>query len=178
MIQADFSLFLAPSAPASYAVAMADWLIYQENGAHLGPWSTEVIAQGIADGRFAEDIFVALPGGPRWLRAIDLPLIAQLVHAASAKPLSDGAPTTPDVTKFASTMNLSEDDVELSEIHVESARPAASAVPPPLPNALRSTMVLPSSPPLPQEARKAERPNKFAETMVLPNGPSSDDRGK
>jgi hypothetical protein len=148
---------------------MADWLVYQEGGAHLGPFSAEVIAQGIAEGRLPQGIFVALPGGPRWLRAIDLPLLAELVKAAAAKPLVDGARAKPDMSAFAATMNLSEDDVELSEIRVGT--PAISSIPPPLPNALRSTMVLPSSPPLPRSARKNE---SLGGTLVLANGPASD----
>lgn len=147
---------------------MADWLVYQEGGAHLGPWPAGVIAQGIAHGRLPEGIFVALPGGPRWLRAIDLPLIAQLVNAVAAKPFADGAPAKPNMSAFAATMNLNEDDLELSDVHLTTAAtPAVSSIPPPLPNALRSTMVLPSSPPLP-------RKKAFAETVVLANGPTSD----
>ncbi len=156
---------------------MADWLVYQEGGAHLGPFAAEVIAQGIAQGRLPEGIFVALPGGPRWLRAIDLPLIAQLVNAASASPITDGAPAQPTMSAFAATMNLNEDDVELSDVHVTTAAtPAVSSIPPPLPNALRSTMVLPSSPPLPLADQKIDSARKkaFAETVVLANGPSAD----
>ena len=49
---------------------MADWYVYQHDGDPLGPWSTDSIADGILAGKLAPDVWVAAPGGPRWLRAL------------------------------------------------------------------------------------------------------------
>ncbi len=65
---------------------MADWYVYQHDADPVGPWSTEKVADAILAGKLAPDVWVAAPGGPRWLRALDVPVIARLV---------DGIPTTP-----------------------------------------------------------------------------------
>jgi hypothetical protein len=63
---------------------LAVWYVYRHEGQHLGPLSTEDVADAILGGRLAPDVWVAAPGGPRWLRALDVPVISQLI---------DGIPT-------------------------------------------------------------------------------------
>lgn len=65
---------------------MADWYVYQHDGDPLGPWSTGAIAEGIMAGKLAPDVWVAAPGGPRWLRALDVPVIGRLVDGIPTKP--------------------------------------------------------------------------------------------
>ena len=61
---------------------MSDWYVYQHDGAHFGPWSTEHIAQEILAGRLSSEVWVAAPGGPRWLRALDVPAISRVTSGA------------------------------------------------------------------------------------------------
>jgi hypothetical protein len=65
---------------------LADWYVYQHDGDPLGPWSTDTIADGILAGKLAPDVWVAAPGGPRWLRALDVPVIGRLVDGIPTKP--------------------------------------------------------------------------------------------
>lgn len=68
---------------------MADWYVYQHDGDPLGPWSTDTVAEAILAGRLAPDVWVAAPGGPRWLRALDVPVIGRLVDGIPTKPRRD-----------------------------------------------------------------------------------------
>jgi hypothetical protein len=65
---------------------VADWYVYQHDGDPLGPWSTDTIADAILAGKLAPDVWVAAPGGPRWLRALDVPVIGRLVDGIPTKP--------------------------------------------------------------------------------------------
>ena len=58
---------------------MADWYVYQHDAAPLGPLSTELLADAILACRISPETWVAAPGGPRWIRALDVPVIARLV---------------------------------------------------------------------------------------------------
>ncbi len=68
---------------------MADWYVYQHDGDPLGPWSTDSVAESILAGKLAPDVWVAAPGGPRWLRALDVPVIGRLVDGIPTKPRRD-----------------------------------------------------------------------------------------
>jgi len=68
---------------------LADWYVYQHDGDPLGPWSTDTVAEAILAGRLAPDVWVAAPGGPRWLRALDVPVIGRLVDGIPTKPRRD-----------------------------------------------------------------------------------------
>ncbi len=68
---------------------MADWYVYQHDGDPLGPWSTDTVANAILAGKFAPDVWVAAPGGPRWLRALDVPVIGRLVEGIPTRPRRD-----------------------------------------------------------------------------------------
>ena len=68
---------------------MADWYVYQHDGDPLGPWSTDTVANAILAGKLAPDVWVAAPGGPRWLRALDVPVIGRLVEGIPTRPRRD-----------------------------------------------------------------------------------------
>lgn len=68
---------------------MADWYVYQHDGDPLGPWSTDTVADAILAGKLAPDVWVAAPGGPRWLRALDVPVIGRLVEGIPTRPRRD-----------------------------------------------------------------------------------------
>jgi hypothetical protein len=74
---------------------MADWFVYQAGGAHLGPYNSERVAQGIITGQFPESIYVGAPGGARWLRAMDVPVIARLVGRETQPFYAQERPPTP-----------------------------------------------------------------------------------
>ena len=65
---------------------MADWYVYQHDGDPLGPWSTDAVAEAMLAGKLAPDVLVAAPGGSKWLRALDVPVIARLVEGIPTKP--------------------------------------------------------------------------------------------
>jgi hypothetical protein len=65
---------------------LADWYVYQHDGDPLGPWSTDAIAEAILTGTLAPDVWVAAPGGPRWLRALDVPVIGRMVEGVPTRP--------------------------------------------------------------------------------------------
>lgn len=60
---------------------MAEWYVFQHDGDYLGPWTTEVVANAILAGKLGQDVWVAAPGSPRWVRALDVPAIARLVDS-------------------------------------------------------------------------------------------------
>jgi hypothetical protein len=65
---------------------LADWYVYQHDAAPLGPLSTELLADAILNGRLSPETWVAAPGGPRWIRALDVPVIADLVRKLPSTP--------------------------------------------------------------------------------------------
>jgi hypothetical protein len=65
---------------------LSEWYVFRHDEDPLGPWSTEDVAQAILDGRLTPDVWVGAPGGPRWLRALDVPSIARLVEGEPTKP--------------------------------------------------------------------------------------------
>ncbi len=65
---------------------MADWYVYQHDGDPLGPWPTDAVVEAMLAGKLAPDVLVAAPGGAKWLRAIDVPVIARLVDGIPTKP--------------------------------------------------------------------------------------------
>lgn len=104
---------------------MADWYVYQHDGDPLGPWSTDAVAEAMLGGKLAPDVVVAAPGGARWLRALDVPVIAKLVEGIPTKPrtresglrLIPGGYTASlaGEPQFGSTMMIVKDD-EVSAI--------------------------------------------------------------
>jgi hypothetical protein len=83
---------------------LADWFVYQHDGDYLGPWPTETVAHEILNGKLGPEVYVAAPGGERWVRAMDIPVIARLI---------DGLPTMPKPKRRDSGMFLrTSDDVD------------------------------------------------------------------
>ena len=89
---------------------MADWYVYQHDGEHLGPWPTETVAHEILNGKLGPDIWVAAPSGERWVRAMDVPVIARLVEAVPTKPRRRDSgmflKTLDDVESAAQTLKM------------------------------------------------------------------------
>jgi hypothetical protein len=65
---------------------VANWFVYQHDGDYLGPWPTETVAHEILSGKLGADVWVAAPGGERWVRAMDIPVIARLIEGVPTKP--------------------------------------------------------------------------------------------
>ncbi len=94
------------------------WYVYQHDGDPLGPWSTNTIATEILAGKLAPDVWVAAPGGPRWLRARDVPVISRLVDVVPSVPRrrESGLRLMPSYVResvlgsFGSTMTMGRDD--------------------------------------------------------------------
>ena len=121
---------------------MADWYVYQHDGDPLGPWSTDTVADAILAGKLAPDVWVAAPGGPRWLRALDVPVIGGLVEGIPTRPRRDSglrlipAPYALEASSRAtveSTMMIVDDgEVVLSDSEASAISTAATKVMPPL----------------------------------------------
>lgn len=79
---------------------MAEWYVYQYDAAPMGPLTTELVADAIVNGRLSPETWVAAPGGPKWLRALDVPVIARLVKDVAEPPRrrDSGPRLTPKVT--------------------------------------------------------------------------------
>lgn len=132
---------------------MADWYVYQHDADPVGPWPTEVIAEAILAGRLSPEIWIAAPGGPRWLRALDVPVIARLVEGVPTRPRRDSGlrivplSFTPDTGRpaFGSTvMMVKDDEVELTE---EEPPPTDPSLPPstPTPRPVGETLESPGN---------------------------------
>lgn len=115
---------------------MAEWYVYQHDGDPLGPWSTEAVANEILAGRLAPDVWVAAPGGQKWLRALDVPVIHRLVEGIPTKPgqresglrMVPGAFVTEHgMPAFGSTMMIVKDD-ELESSQMSPEGPSSSAL--------------------------------------------------
>jgi hypothetical protein len=121
---------------------LADWYVYQHDGDPLGPWSTDAVANAILAGKLAPDVWVAAPGGPRWLRALDVPVIGRLVEGIPTRPRRDSGLRlipNPDALEAAnratveSTMMIVEEaEVLLSDSEASALSTAATAVLPPV----------------------------------------------
>jgi hypothetical protein len=57
------------------------WFVYQPDGPPVGPLTAKAVAEAILVGTFPPDVWVMAPHGAKWLRAMDVPAIAQ--HATS-----------------------------------------------------------------------------------------------
>lgn len=110
---------------------LADWYVYQHDGDPLGPWATDLVADAILTGKLAPDVWVAAPGGPRWLRALDVPVIAGLVEGLPTKPRREsGLRLMPaaysgdgPAPSFGTTMMMVNDD-ELEWSKMEEGAPS------------------------------------------------------
>lgn len=66
-------------------ITVTDWFLFNQDGAPLGPWPTEVLANRIVSGEVARDSLVAMdawfenPGTSGWKRADEIEEIAQAV---------------------------------------------------------------------------------------------------
>lgn len=130
------------AAPGFPGGIVADWYVYQHDGDPLGPWSTDTIADAILVGKLAPDIWVAAPGGPRWLRALDVPVIGRLVDGIPTKPkrrdsglrLMPAAYRTDTRPAFGSTMMMvTDDEVRLTDSELSAI--VSSNAPIPFPTA-------------------------------------------
>ncbi len=155
---------------------MAEWYVFQHDAEYLGPWTTEVVANAILTGKLGPDVWVAAPGGPRWVRALDVPAIARLIDGLptrhrrrdsglrlmpGAYTVQNGRPafgatvmmvTDPELDEAAQTtkmpaMRFSEDEVSTDPAMVDSKPTPTPPSPRPRPPA-RATVTVesPTSP--------------------------------
>ncbi len=113
---------------------MAVWFVYRHEGQHLGPLTTEAVVEQILAGTLGTDVWIAAPGGPRWLRALEVPIIAQLIDGQPTRRRRDsglrivpGAHASMPTAIFGSTVMMVNDD-ELDELE-----PSTVEVPEPPP---------------------------------------------
>lgn len=133
---------------------MAIWYVQRADGAHEGPLETEAVAEAVLAGRLSETALIAAPGGDRWVRAIDVPVVARAVsgaetprlvpHAVAARALASTvvaegavlrvvAGTTRDdgaLDYGATVMMVAEGEIELVDER-DAPTPRAANRPPP-----------------------------------------------
>lgn len=127
---------------------MADWYVYQHDGDYLGPWPTDTVAHEILNGKLGADVWVAAPGGERWVRAMDIPIIARLIEAVPTRPKRRDSGmflrTLDDVESAAQTLKLpaiagdDETPTDPGMPPISSSSSSSSPLPPPTPT-LEST---------------------------------------
>ncbi|MBX3258500.1 MAG: hypothetical protein KF782_02200 [Labilithrix sp.] len=137
----------------------SDWFVYRVDGAPVGPLSTKAVAEAILAGRLPPDCWVAAPGGTRWLRALDVPVIAALLGGIPTRRRASGMrmvtapipasrePATPAGAradalppKLDDTLDLSErgDAPARSGRHDDTIKTTRSSSPSPSPPTVRS----------------------------------------
>ncbi len=119
-------------APASAGdFALADWYVFRSDLPPMGPWSTERIADAMLRGELSQDTWVAPPGGSRWVRALDVPNIAQRVEGVETRPRRDSGFVVVGSQHYASTvMMVKEDEAEV----IPDDAPTERSLPPPPPS--------------------------------------------
>jgi len=87
---------------AAITTLVSEWYLYDDEGKHRGPLTTQALLDAIRAGEVAEDAWVAPekffepPGASGWRRATDIPELAEKIRALGVKsPLNvalvDGA---------------------------------------------------------------------------------------
>jgi hypothetical protein len=61
---------------------VADWYVYQNDKCPRGPLSTEGVVEAILNGTLSTNDWIAGPDGTRWLRVLDVPIIADQLRPA------------------------------------------------------------------------------------------------
>ncbi len=64
--------------------------MYRVGGAPIGPLTTAAVAEAILAGQLPPDCWVAAPGGSRWLRAVDVPVIARVIEGLPTRRRASG----------------------------------------------------------------------------------------
>jgi hypothetical protein len=91
-----------PSHPPSVAPVFApyattaplsrDWYVYQHDGRHLGPLSTDFLARGWVARQIPRDIYVGTAGEAGWRPIAQVPEIMEAVQALEAWNLTASQP--------------------------------------------------------------------------------------
>jgi len=68
---------------------LAEWYIYQATGNPAGPFSTDLLAMGVAAGKVSRDAYVARQGDPQWTEIMQVLEVGAAVHSIEA---ADGPP--------------------------------------------------------------------------------------
>ena len=76
---------------------MNQWFVYQGEGSHVGPVSTELLVRGVAAGRVPKDAHVAMAGSTEWAPLMTIEEIASALGIANedAPPNSLELPRIP-----------------------------------------------------------------------------------
>lgn len=66
-------------------VTESEWFIYRSDGPPAGPVSTRSVAEAILTGELPPDCWLAAPHGKRWLRAVDVPVVANVLNGSATE---------------------------------------------------------------------------------------------
>ena len=90
---------------------LAEWFVYQHEEKHLGPLTTEALVEAIFSGTIRSDVWIAAPGGSKWTRALEVPVVARLLdglptrrHRESGMRIVPGSNPTPLVSDMRATV--------------------------------------------------------------------------
>lgn len=70
---------------------MNQWLVYQGEGAHVGPVPTDLLVRGIAAGRVPKDAHIAKAGSAEWKPLMTIPEIASALEALGDQEAPPGS---------------------------------------------------------------------------------------
>jgi len=114
---------------------LADWFVYQHDAAPLGPWSTQEVGTAILSGRLPAEAWVAAPGAAHWVRALEVPVIAEVVTGVATRPRREsglrvmpGVVPTGEQPQFGGTMMMVKDD-EVELVSDRAPAPVTSPAP-------------------------------------------------
>lgn len=126
---------------------MTDWFVYQADGNHIGPVTTDALARGIIAGKVPQDAHVAARGGAQWFPFASVPEIQQALAGLQGqnvgpRPMNSVPPAPPPAKDSPTIRDLMD------------AAPAAPAAAAPAPEKkAEEKKDAPKPPPLPAYAK-------------------------
>src|SRR5688500_8771734 len=68
-------------------MAMKDWYVYQADGNHIGPVSTDLLARGLLAGKVPRDAHVGAMGDAKWQPLLEVAEIQAATRALEGTPI-------------------------------------------------------------------------------------------
>lgn len=93
---------------------MKDWYVYQADGNHIGPVSTDLLARGIIAGKVPRDAHLGARGDTQWYPLLSIPEIQQAIASLQGqnvgpRPMSSVPPTAPPGKDAPTLRDLAQD---------------------------------------------------------------------
>lgn len=145
---------------------MKDWYVYQADGNHIGPVSTDLLARGIIAGKVPRDAHLGARGDTQWYPLLSIPEIQQTIASLQGqnvgpRPMSSVPPTAPPGKDAPTLRDLAQD------LSPPAPAPGMTApFAPPAPYAQQAAPAL--APPAPAVAEPAAEKKEEKKSPPLP----------